>query len=82
MYSLGPYPCIVKSHDLQDKVLMEIYRIDDETTKQAIHEIEKEAGYLFTQLVIDGLPVTVFYFENAANYLQVKEGDWVQFFRS
>ncbi|MEQ1586148.1 MAG: gamma-glutamylcyclotransferase family protein [Cyclobacteriaceae bacterium] len=82
LYSLGPYPCAVKSDNPNNKILVEVMKLDDPKVEKKIVRIEMDAGYYYTDILIQNKPVGIFLYERAANYPQVHHGDWVKFFGS
>jgi gamma-glutamylcyclotransferase (GGCT)/AIG2-like uncharacterized protein YtfP len=80
LYSLGNYPFAVKSSDSSHKILVEVTEILNVETEKSIHDIELEAGYYAEKILIGDNLVTIFLFEEAANYLRIDSGDWVIFF--
>jgi len=80
LYSLGPYPFAVKSDNPQHRILLEVMRIKDPSVEKRIFQIEMDAGYYFSDILIQHKPVGIFLFEKAGNYPQVSHGDWVKFF--
>lgn len=82
LYSLGPYPCAVKSDSSTSKILVEVMKVVDPDVERKISGIEMDAGYYYTDILIQNKPVGIFLYESAANYPQVHHGDWVKFFGS
>jgi len=80
LFSLGPYPCAVKTNNPQSKILVEIMHITDPIVEKNIFEIEMNAGYYFTDILIQSKPIGIFLYEKATNYPPVQSGDWVKFF--
>ncbi|MCB0487426.1 MAG: gamma-glutamylcyclotransferase family protein [Cyclobacteriaceae bacterium] len=81
MYSLGDYPYIVKSENHGDKIVVEIFKSDNEDIKMKIHKLEIDAGYFYEIINLDGDDVGIYLFEQPGNDPWVKSGNWVQFFR-
>lgn len=80
LYSLGPYPCAVKTDDPASKILVEVMRIRTRHAEETIHKIEIDAGYYFVNLEVQSETVGIYLFKEAANYPFVSTGDWVTFF--
>ncbi len=80
LYSLGNYPCAIKSSDPAHKILVEVMLISELETEKNICDIEIEAGYYAEKIQVGDDQVTIFLFEEAANNLRIKSGDWVTFF--
>jgi gamma-glutamylcyclotransferase (GGCT)/AIG2-like uncharacterized protein YtfP len=79
MHSVGDYPCVVPAGPA-NFVLCEIMDVASGAVRQAIHHLEEEAGYRFGEVGLRGERVGIFYFDAVENFLEVKSGDWVQFF--
>jgi gamma-glutamylcyclotransferase (GGCT)/AIG2-like uncharacterized protein YtfP len=82
LFSLGAYPCAVKSSNPNSKILIEVMQVHHPETERKIQEIEMNAGYHVTTISIQEQPVKIYVFENASNYPIVMHGDWVTFFGS
>jgi len=80
LFSLGPYPCAVKSTNPQNKILVEIMQVTDPFVEKDIFQIEMNAAYYYTDIFIQSKPVGIFLYEKAKNYPSVHHGDWVKFF--
>ena len=75
MYSLGPYPCIVKG---TGRITVELHEVTDEAF-QVIKMMEAGAGYLEGTINLKGLSVTIFYADKGMlpkGARQIKSGDW------
>jgi gamma-glutamylcyclotransferase (GGCT)/AIG2-like uncharacterized protein YtfP len=82
LFSLGEFPCAVKSNRDEDKMLIEIFEATDPQVAAEIDAIEMGYGYYREEVEIDGVAAVIYLFENAAKYPRVLDGDWVKFFRS
>jgi len=82
MYSLGPYPFAIKSDKPKSKILVEVMKVEDRNAEKKIYQIEMDAGYYYTDIMIQNKSVGIFLYERGANYPQVRHGDWVKFFGS
>ena len=80
LYSRGQFPVAVRS-SATDSIVVEVFRIDDPSTREMIHKLEMDEGYYRDSITIDGLDVAIYLFREAGNYQQVDGGDWVSFFR-
>lgn len=80
LFSLGEYPCAVKSTNPQNKIVVEIMQITDPIIEKEIFQIEMNADYYYTDIFIHSKPIGIFLYEKAANYPPVHHGDWVRFF--
>lgn len=80
LYSLGDYPYAVKTIDQNQSILIEIFSVTDNQTRNAIHKMEIEAGYFLDQIMVAGRLVSIYLYENKGNDPKVNGGDWVEFF--
>ena len=82
LYSLGEFPCAVKSDVASEKIVVEFFEITDHVTKKEIDSIEIGYGYYRDHIEVDGVQALIYLFKDAANYQQVLSGDWVRFYRT
>jgi gamma-glutamylcyclotransferase (GGCT)/AIG2-like uncharacterized protein YtfP len=80
LYSRGEFPVAVKS-TASDSIVVEVFRIDDSSTREMIHKLEMDEGYYFETVPIGGEDVGIYLFKEPENYKHVSGGDWVTFFR-
>lgn len=80
LFSLGEFPCAVKSANPADQMLIEIFEVTDPQVAREIDAIEMGYGYYRDEVEIDGTRALIYLFENEANYPRVSHGDWVKFF--
>jgi gamma-glutamylcyclotransferase (GGCT)/AIG2-like uncharacterized protein YtfP len=80
LYSRGQFPVAVTS-SATDSIVVEVFRIDDPSTREMIHKLEMDEGYYFESIRIDDINVGIYLFQAPGNYQQVDGGDWVTFFR-
>lgn len=80
LYSLGSYPYAVKTHDHSATIVIEIFKVNGEAARQAIHELEVGAGYVFDLIDIDSKKVGIYLFERPGDDPRVESGDWVSFY--
>ena len=81
MHSLGGYPFVVKTDNLDDSVVVELYELTDDTIASQIHRMELGAGY-HTQEIVQNEKSYLIYVQNdrgSANYPIVPNGDWVKY---
>lgn len=81
LFSLGDFPCAVKSENNSDKLLVEFFNVVDPFVAKQIDDIEIGYGYDREFVEVDGVKATIYLFKNAENYPRVLGGDWVEFFR-
>jgi gamma-glutamylcyclotransferase (GGCT)/AIG2-like uncharacterized protein YtfP len=80
LFSLGAYPCIIRSDDPADKVVIDLFEANEETF-QRIHRMELGAGYNAEVVEVNGEDYTIYTFpQNQREYLatrRVNSGDWL-----
>jgi gamma-glutamylcyclotransferase (GGCT)/AIG2-like uncharacterized protein YtfP len=81
LYSLGDFPFALFTNNVNDRILIEVFEIQDLETQKEIDDLELNYGYHCETIVIDGEPVKIYVFKEKANYPPVSGGDWVKFFR-
>ncbi len=81
MYSLGDFPFAIRTDESPDKMLVEIFEIEDAEVRMQIDLLELGYGYHKETIVIEGQSVTIYLFKEKANYPKVNGGDWLKFFR-
>jgi len=80
LYSRGEFPIAVKS-STSDSIVVEVFKINDLSTREMIHKLEMDEGYYLETLSLNSIDVGIYLFEDPKNYPQVDGGDWVSFFR-
>ena len=70
----------MKSPHPSCSIVVEIFEVENENVRKAIHQMEGEAGYVLVPIEVDGKRVGIYLFERAGNELRVNGGDWVKFF--
>jgi gamma-glutamylcyclotransferase (GGCT)/AIG2-like uncharacterized protein YtfP len=80
MFALPEYPYVIKSHNPNDSIVVEVHEILDEQVSSEIHEMEISVGYEWETVLIGERNVLLYYFREAGNEKEVKGGDWVKFF--
>lgn len=81
MYSFGDFPFAIRTDESADKMLVEVFEIENAEVRMQIDLLEHGYGYHKETIVIEGQSVTIYLFNEKANYPKVNEGDWVKFFR-
>ena len=79
MYNLGYYPCIVLTGNDKDIIQGEIYeyKTKDSYTELGIRSMELGSGYVEKEVIIDGMNVKVYIFEQKPKYgTLIKSGIW------
>jgi len=82
MYSLygGAYPCIVRTDNKKDTVVVELFNITDENRILGIYGMEIGAGYHLEHVDVNGETCGIYvYPEGYKNTVPVLSGDWVKF---
>ncbi len=80
MYALKWYPYAVRSEQQGDRILAEVFRVTNQATERAIHNLELGVGYLYDEVEIRGRNTGIYLFEKAGEEPFVNGGDWVKFF--
>ncbi|MBL0739609.1 gamma-glutamylcyclotransferase [Chryseolinea lacunae] len=83
LYSLIDYPYAVKTDNPNDLLVVELFAIADLQTKQIIHEMELDAGYIFSTLTLTEGKIGIYTFATAGEGdAHVPGGDWVVYHRT
>lgn len=83
MYSLGDYPYAICTGDQRDNMVVDLFRVLSEETEEMIYEMERDAGYVRSIIMIDGIKFGIYLFETMTigdEYLP--GGDWVSYTKS
>lgn len=82
LFSLGPYPCVVRTDDDNDTIVVDLFELENNTAYR-IHQMEKGAGYDYEEIEINGTKYGIYvYAPSSLERLrdrQVPGGDWVKF---
>lgn len=81
LYSRGEFPVAVKSGNINDSIVVEIFNIPDRATREMIHKLEMDEGYYLETIIVDEIEAGIYLYESPENYQAVQSGDWVTFFR-
>jgi len=80
MYSLTDYPYAVKTDDPRDTIVAELYAIVDPQTEQNIHDMEIDAGYIFSEEEMTEGKFGIYIFAAPGDHdKRVPGGDWVAY---
>jgi gamma-glutamylcyclotransferase (GGCT)/AIG2-like uncharacterized protein YtfP len=80
LYALVDYPYAVKTGDPRDTLVAELYSILNPQTKQTIHEMELDAGYIFSEEQIAEGKFGIYIFATPGHDDErVPRGDWVAY---
>lgn len=83
MYSLSEYPYVVRTGDPDHKIIVDLFRITNESTEQNIHQMEIDAGYIFSEVSISDTKFGIYLFETPGpSDPEVRGGDWTGFRKS
>ncbi|HTF18104.1 MAG TPA: gamma-glutamylcyclotransferase family protein [Chryseolinea sp.] len=78
MYSLGEYPYIVYTGHANDLIVVDLFHIANSEAEEMIHEMEIDAGYILSSVVIDGSKFGIYLFvANQVGDELLPGGDWV-----
>jgi gamma-glutamylcyclotransferase (GGCT)/AIG2-like uncharacterized protein YtfP len=78
MYSLGEYPYVIQTGDSNDQIIVDLFQITTIETEELIYEMEIDADYILSSLVIDGNKFGIYLFARKRDGdAHVSGGDWV-----
>lgn len=80
LYSMGEYPCCTKSA-AENIIVVEVFKITNPVIEKEIHDMEIEEGYFYDEVTIQNDRVGIYLYNGIENFIEVKGGDWVSFFR-
>ena len=77
MFSLGPFPCVVKDKPL-NTITVELHSIEDAAFEH-VNDMEVGAGYIPEQIKVDGVLATIYVYKSIPkNCKFIESGDWFQ----
>jgi gamma-glutamylcyclotransferase (GGCT)/AIG2-like uncharacterized protein YtfP len=77
MFSLRQYPYVIRTNNSNDRIVAELYKVTDAKTEQSIHELEKEEGYIFSEVDIADDKFGIYLFDtHVTDSAEVISGDW------
>lgn len=82
LYAMRDYPYAVKTGNVGDSLLVEVFKIKDPIIERTIHELEIEVGYIYDEVLIRNQLTGIYLFEKVGSGPLVNGGDWVKFFGS
>jgi gamma-glutamylcyclotransferase (GGCT)/AIG2-like uncharacterized protein YtfP len=85
LYSLGAFPCIVKSPVPDTVLTVDLFRAKNDATENRIHSMEKGAGYDYEEVEIDGQNFGIYVYDNRHKppiERLVPGGDWVKYLQN
>lgn len=81
LYSLGAYPCIIRSDNPEDKVVVDLFEAD-EATFNRIHRMELGAGYDAEEVELNNENYVIYTFPPSMSEFytrnRVSDGDWLK----
>jgi gamma-glutamylcyclotransferase (GGCT)/AIG2-like uncharacterized protein YtfP len=78
LFSLTDYPYAIATENREDCMVVELFKITNAKTEELIHQVEMDAGYIFTNIEIAKQKFGIYLFTEAkANDVWVESGDWV-----
>lgn len=80
LYEMRHYPYAFKTGSLDDLLTVEVFKITDPATEEAIHHLEISVGYYYDEVDIHGKSIGIYLFRQRGAERLVKGGDWVKFF--
>lgn len=80
LYDLGPYPMVVKTGNIEDTVVIEVYHVTSRT-KESIDAMEEGAGYILLEVPITNeVMATIYAYDHIPEKSkQIKSGDYVKY---
>ena len=82
LFEMKHYPYAVKTGSKADFITVEVFKVTDQSTERAIHELELGVGYYYDEVIIQGKEIGIYLFRERGPEPLVKGGDWVRFFGS
>jgi len=83
MYSLVDYPYVVFTGNAYDSISIELFQITSAHTEQMIYQMEMEAGYILSTVVVNGNKFGLYIFPGVdPAHASVPQGDWVKYTHS
>ena len=70
----------MRSDDKESTLVIEIFKVKGASARQAIHDLEVGAGYVFELIEIDNKKVGIYIFERPGDDPRVESGDWISFY--
>jgi len=78
LFALTDYPYAIATKNQQDRMVVELFKITNPKTEELIHQVEMDAGYIFTNIEIAKQKFGIYLFTEAgASDVCVESGDWV-----
>jgi gamma-glutamylcyclotransferase (GGCT)/AIG2-like uncharacterized protein YtfP len=78
MYSLGEYPYVIQTGDSNDQIIVDLFQITTIEAEELIYEMEIDADYIRSSVVIDGNKFGIYLFARKRDGdAHVSGGDWV-----
>jgi gamma-glutamylcyclotransferase (GGCT)/AIG2-like uncharacterized protein YtfP len=83
IFPLIDYPYAIATKNQNDIITVELFKITNHKTEELIHQVEMDAGYIFTNVEIAKEKFGIYLFSEAkANDTCVESGDWVVYKQS
>ncbi|HPM32175.1 MAG TPA: gamma-glutamylcyclotransferase [Chryseolinea sp.] len=78
LFSLIDYPYAISTENENDCIVVELFKIINITTEESIHQVEMDAGYIFTNIEIAKQKFGIYLFTEIKDENRwVESGDWV-----
>lgn len=81
LYSLGSYPCVIKTGNTDDKLTIDLFTVTG-NMESRIHNMELGAGYDYEEIQVDGESYGIYVYDSSAlgsvKDRYVPSGDWVK----
>ena len=80
IFSLIDYPYAIATENENDCIVVELFKVTNIRTEELIHQVEMDAGYIFTNIEIAKQKFGIYLFtEIRDENMWVKSGDWVAY---
>lgn len=80
LFSLTDYPYAIATKNQKDCIVVELFKITNSKTEELIHQVEMDAGYIFTNVEIAKQKFGIYLFSEASsNDVWVECGDWIAY---
>jgi gamma-glutamylcyclotransferase (GGCT)/AIG2-like uncharacterized protein YtfP len=80
MYSLKEYPYVIRTDVPGEHIIVDLFHITSEKTEEMIYEMEVDAGYVLSAVMIEGIKFGIYVFDkNMTGDEYVEGGDWVSY---
>ena len=83
LFPLVDYPYAIATENVDDTIVVELFKITNNKTEELIHKVEIDAGYIFVNVEIAKEKFGIYLFAEARpNDVCVESGDWIAYKKS